>query len=177
MQKLGLTGNICSGKSQAEEIFKKKGYKVIDLDVVAHKLLENNEEIKNHFKTLDRKIIGEIVFSNKSEKKFLENILHPELYEFVKNEIKKDYDKILVSGALLYEAGFDKLFDKIIFIDAPYDIRLQRLIKRNNLDEISAKKRLDSQNDNNKEKADFIIDNSKTIENLEKSIDLILKDF
>ncbi len=174
MQKLGLTGNICAGKSEAEEIFKNKGFMVIDLDKTAHRFLENSEEIKNHFKTLDRKKIAEIVFSDPDEKKYLESILHPMLFDFVQNELKKDYDKILVSGALLYEAGFDKLFDKMIFIDAPYDIRLQRLMKRNNLDEAAAKKRMDCQNDRNKSLADFIIDNSKSIEELKKAIDLIL---
>ena len=152
MLKLGLTGNICAGKSEVEKILESKGYKVIDLDKVAHKFLENNKEIENHFKTLDRKKIAQIV---------------------VLDEFKKDYEKIVISGALLYEAEFDKLFDKIIYIDAPYEIRLKRLIKRNNLDEASALKRMNAQNDN-KNKADIIINNSGTIEDLKKAIDLIL---
>ena len=173
MLKLGLTGNICAGKSEVEKILESKGYKVIDLDKVAHKFLENNKEIENHFKTLDRKKIAQIVFSDMNEKKFLENILHPLIHEFVLDEFKKDYEKIVISGALLYEAEFDKLFDKIIYIDAPYEIRLKRLIKRNNLDEASALKRMNAQNDN-KNKADIIINNSGTIEDLKKAIDLIL---
>ena len=75
---------------------------------------------------------------------------------------------------MLFEAGFDKLFDKIIFIDAPYEMRLKRLMKRNNLDLKSAEIRLNAQNDNNKMKADYIIDNSKTIQDLEEAIDSIL---
>ncbi|MBQ8476429.1 dephospho-CoA kinase [bacterium] len=174
MQKLGLTGNICAGKSEVENILEKKGYKVIDLDKIAHKFLENNSEIKNHFHTLDRKIIGNIVFSNPDEKKYLESILHPLLYNFVLEEFKKNYEKIVISGALLYEAGFDKLFDKIIFIDAPYDIRLKRLIKRNNLSEKEAKQRLDAQNNTHKTRADYVIENNSTLRELENAINSIL---
>ncbi len=174
MLKLGLTGNIASGKSQVEKMLENKGYKVIDLDIVAHEFLENNEQIKTHFKTLDRKIIANIVFSNANEKKYLESILHPLIYDFILEEFKKDYEKIVISGALLYEAGFDKLFDKIIFVDANYETRLKRLMARNNLDEKPAKQRLDAQNNNYKLKADYIIENNSTLEDLKKAIDLIL---
>ena len=174
MLKFGLTGNICSGKSQAEKIFEDKGFKVVDLDEVSHKFLENNENILKHFKTLDRKKIADIVFSNEDEKKYLESILHPLLYDFVLEEFKKDYDKIVISGALLYEANFDKLFDKIIFVDAPYELRLKRLMERNNLDKANAQKRLNAQNDKNKAKADYIIENTGSIKELEKAINSIL---
>ncbi|MBR2068737.1 MAG: dephospho-CoA kinase [Candidatus Gastranaerophilales bacterium] len=174
MQKLGLTGNICAGKSQVEAILEKKGYKVIDLDKISHKFLENNEEIKNHFKTLDRKIIAGIVFSDSSEKKFLESIIHPLLYNYILEEFKKDYEKIVISGALLYEAGFDKLFDKIFFVDAPYDTRLERLMKRNNLSQKEAEKRLQAQNTNYKNHADYIIENNSSLDDLEKTINSIL---
>jgi dephospho-CoA kinase len=177
MIKLGLTGNICSGKSEVEKIIENKGLKVIDLDKISHKLLENNSEIYEHFKTLNRKEIAQIVFSDIKEKKFLENIIHPLLYDFILDEFKKDYDIIVISGALIYEAEFDKLFDKIIFVDAPYEIRLQRLIKRNNLSMDESKKRLNCQNDSNKSKADFIIENNGSIEELKKSTYLILSNF
>lgn len=174
MLKLGLTGNIASGKSEVEKILKNKGYKVIDLDIVSHEFLENNSEIYEHFKTLDRNTIAKIVFSDVKEKEYLESVLHPLLYKFVLEEFKKNYSKIVISGALLYEAGFNKLFDKIIFVDAPYEIRLKRLIKRNNLSESEAGKRLNCQNNNYKNQADFVLENIGTIEELEKSINLIL---
>ena len=174
MQKLGLTGNICAGKSQVEKILEKRGYKVIDLDVISHKFLENNSEIFEHFKTLDRKKIANIVFSNEKEKKFLEDILHPMLYNFILEEFKNNYDKLVISGALLFEAGFDKLFDKIIYVDAPYDIRLERLMKRNSLDKVSARKRLDCQNSNYKNYADIVINNIGTPQELEQTINSIL---
>lgn len=174
MKKLGLTGNICAGKSQVEKILEKKGYKVIDLDEIAHKFLENNNEIKEHFKTLDRKRIAKIVFSNQNEKKYLESIIHPKLYDFILEEFKKDYDKIAISGALLFEANFDKLFDEIIFIDAPYELRLERLMKRNNLNMEDARTRLNTQNIDNKSKANYIIENAASLDDLEKAINSIL---
>ena len=177
MFKLGITGNIASGKSQVEKILENNGFKVYDLDIVAHEFLKNNNKIYNHFHTLDRKKIAEIVFSDENEKKYLESILHPLLYNFVLDEFKKNYNKIAISGALLFEAGFDKLFDKIIFVDAPYDIRLKRLMNRNNLSENTAKLRLNVQNNNYKNKADYIIQNSTTLDDLKKTINLILLDF
>ena len=174
MLKLGLTGNICAGKSEVEKLFQKRGYEVIDLDIVSHKFLEESTEIYEHFKTRERSVISKIVFSDTKEKIYLESVLHPMLYDFVLGEFNKNYDKILISGALLYEAGFDKLFDKIIFVDAPYETRLLRLIKRNNFSNKEAELRLNSQNDNYKNCADYIIENDDSIEKLEKSIDLIL---
>ena len=174
MLKLGLTGNICAGKSQVENILEKKGFKVIDLDKISHNFLENNNEIYEHFKTLDRKKIAEIVFSDNNEKKYLESILHPLIYDYVLNEFKKDYNSIVISGALLYEAGFDKLFDKIIYVDAPYDMRLKRLMKRNNFNEDEARKRLNVQNNQNKTRADYVIENIGTIEDLKNAINSIL---
>ena len=64
----------------------------------------------------------------------------------------------------MYEAGFDKLFDKIIYVDAKKDIRLDRLMKRNSLSKEDALLRIESQKDN-KNKADFVIDNNDSVEN------------
>ena len=177
MVKIGLTGNIASGKSELEKIIKNKGFKVIDLDETVHFLFENDKEIKaqilKEFKTLNRKEISNIVFNNLERKKVLENIIHPKLKEIIKN---LEDEKVFVSAALIYEAGFDYLFNKIIYVDAPYELRLKRLMKRNNLTIEQAQKIMNSQK-NNKDKADFIIENSSTLdvleENFNKIIDLI----
>ena len=73
----------------------------------------------------------------------------------------------------MYEAGFDKLFDKIIYVDAKKDIRLDRLMKRNSLSKEDALLRIESQKDN-KNKADFVIDNNDSVENLEIKVNSIL---
>ena len=177
MLKVGITGNIASGKSQVENIIKKLGYIVFDLDIISHKLLENNSDVKalilKEFNTLDRKIIGNIIFNNKEKKEKLEKIIHPKLKEFCINEFNKDNKIVFISGALLYESSFDSLFDKIIYVDANKDLRIERLIKRNNLTKEEALLRINSQQ-NNKSKADFIIENNSDLNELEAKVNSIL---
>ena len=171
MLKIGLTGNIASGKSEVEKILSDMGYYVHDLDKITHKLYESsdiNKKIMKEFNTTDRKKISQIVFSDKNKLKTLENIIHPELKKFILN-LKSD-EIVFVSGALIYEAGFDYLFDKIIFVDSSYETRFLRLKKRNNLSYEEAKIRMDIQNPDNKSKADFIIENNSTIDNLKKQV-------
>jgi len=183
MFKIGLTGNICAGKTEVEKILAQLNYKIVDLDIVSHNLLENNEKIRHQifeeFKTLNRKEIAKIVFSDANKKQILENIIHPELKKYILNLFQENYKIIFVSGALLYETKFNEFFDKIIYIDAPYEIRLNRLMKRNDLNMEDAKLRLNSQNNQFKNKADYIIENDENIDLLKikvmKIISLINK--
>lgn len=177
MIKIGLTGAIASGKSEAEKILKRI-LPVVDLDIVSHKILEEDarEEILKEFNTLNRKEIGKVVFQDIEKRKKLEEIIHPRLKTYVLNffEEKKDKKAVVVSGALLYEAGFFPLFDKTIFIDAPKNIRLERLQKRNSLNREDALIRINSQKNEGKTKADFIIQNTGTIEELKEKIKQIV---
>ena len=180
MLKVGISGKIASGKSEVENILQFLGYNVFDLDKISHNLLENNEKIKEQilaeFKTLDRKKLGKIIFDDINQKQKLENIIHPELKETILeifNENKKE-KVVFISGALLFKTGFDKLFDKTIFISADDEIRLERLIKRNNLSKKEALSRLNLQDDGNK--ADYIIENNNNIENLKTEIQKLLKE-
>ena len=80
---------------------------------------------------------------------------------------------IFISGALLFKSGFYKFFDKTIFVNAKDEIRLARLMKRNNLTKENALQRLNSQDDGSL--ADFIIDNNQDINSLEEKIKNIIK--
>ena len=179
MLKVGISGKIASGKSEVENILQKLNYKVFDLDILVHKLFDEDEnikeKIKNKFNTLDRKEIASIVFSNENKKKALEDILYPKLKEIILNifDENKNEEIIFISGALLFKSGFYKLFDKTIFINADDKIRLERLMKRNNLDKNIAQKRLNLQDDGSL--ADFIIENNGDIEKLNKNISDIIK--
>lgn len=179
MLKVGISGKIASGKSEVENILQKLNYKVFDLDILVHKLFDENEDIKvkikNEFNTLDRKQIASIIFSDKNKKKILENILYPKLKEIISDIFNKNKNEemIFISGALLFKSGFYKLFDKTIFINANDEIRLKRLMKRNNLDKDEAKKRLNLQDDGSL--ADFVIENNDDIEKLSKNISDIIK--
>lgn len=175
MIKVAIVGNIASGKSTVEEYIQKKGFKVYDSDKIAHSILAKSKEVLNFFGTIDRKKIAEIVFSNPEKLKKLESIIHP----LVKKEFEIIFEQsapiVFISVPQLFEAGFEKMFDKIIYVTANDDIRLERLIKRNSYSIEEAKKRIQAQNElKKKEKSDFIIENNSSYEVLEQQVTKIL---
>jgi dephospho-CoA kinase len=196
MLKVAITGNIASGKSTVEKFLTEKGYKVLDTDELAHEFLKEDfikKEFSSIFQGFDifenseisRQKLGKIVFLNDNLRKELESILHPK----IKNEIgrffrqqEKQGEKIalkciFVSVPLLFEAKFENIFDKIILIYADDKIRLQRLIQRNGLSSEDAKIRLNSQisQDEKTSKADYVIYNNTSIDELYQNIDEVLK--
>lgn len=172
MIKVAITGNIASGKSVVESYLRELGYKVFDTDKIAHKILENSFEVKKIFGTSDRKEIANIVFSNKEKLKQLEAIIHPEVKKEILNLFKLNEKIIFISVPQLFESGFNKLFDKVIFISADDNLRLERLIKRNNLTKEEALKRISAQNKEEEKisKSDFILYNNGDIESLKNEI-------
>ncbi|MBD5402985.1 dephospho-CoA kinase [bacterium] len=188
MLKIAIVGNIASGKSTAEKVLYSLGYSVLDTDKVSHQLLSDSEIVKKEFKAFDvfdsggnicRDKLGQLIFFNPELKFKLENILHP----LVRVEIEKFFEQknnenlVFVSIPLLFEAGMEELFDKILFIYTDDDIRLKRLISRNNYSVEYAKIRMDSQisQDEKIHKADWVIYNNSTVEDLEKEILSLVK--
>lgn len=182
MLKIAITGNIASGKSQVER-YLAEIYPVYDTDKIAHKVLD---EIKDFYGydvftsgKIDRKKLGKLVFSNPELKKKLEMIIHPQVKEILNNIFEKHKnDKfVFVSVPLLFETGFDGMFDKIILVTTDEKTRLERLMKRDNLTEEEALKRINSQISEKEkiEKSDFIIKNKSDIQNLETQIKKVLE--
>lgn len=183
MIKYAITGNIASGKSEVEKILIAKGYKVFDTDIIAHEILNSSKEIIVKFKNYDvfengiisRKKMGYLVFSNNILKKELENIIHPQIKIRIQNIFNENNNEnhLFISVPLLFEANMQDLFDKIILIKCNEQIRLNRLIKRNNLTKQQAILRISSQiNEQEKEKlSDYVIINNSTIYNLKEQID------
>ena len=167
MLKIAITGNIASGKSEVEKIIA-QDFPVFDADKIAHKILGN----------VDRRALGEKVFSDPVARKKLEDYIHPK----VKDEILKIFCEsqnkyVFVSIPLLFETGFDKLFDKIIFVQCDDKLRLERLMKRNNFTKEQALKRMNAQmpQDDKINKSDFVIHNNSTKEELAEQVNEFLK--
>lgn len=191
MKKIAITGNIASGKSQVEKELISLGYKVADTDKINHEILENDkitiQEIKNAFSDCDildeqgklsREKIGKIVFSDKEKKQILEGILHKKIYEKLEAFYEKNKDEklVFISIPLLFEAKQEDKFDKIVFISANEELRLKRLIERNNYDIEYAKKRISAQEKEQIkiEKSDFVIYNNSDLSNLKNQIEKVL---
>lgn len=184
MLKYAITGNIASGKSEVEKILRDKGFAVVDTDDIAHGILESSDAVKSEFGKfdiltdgrIDRKKLGALVFSNPEMLNKLESIIHP----LVKNRLLKifngDFDTVFVSVPQLFEAGFEGMFDGILYIYADKNIRLKRLMQRNNLSESEALARLNAQipDEEKKDKSDYVIENNGGLNALNEQIERFL---
>ena len=175
-----ITGSIGTGKTTIANIFKDKGFKVYDADVIVHDLYKDKEILKkvelvfpSAFKEgkMDSKVIANIIFNNKDKKQELESFIHP----LVREEIMK-LDNCLVEVPLLFESKMEDIFDKIILVYCNKEEQIKRVMKRNNLSSEEAILRINSQIDiEEKVKlSDFVIINEGTIENINKQVDDII---
>lgn len=147
---IGLTGKSCSGKNEAGNILARAGLEVWDLDRIAHRGLEENREAVTAVFGPDtsRAAIGRIVFSDPDKRRQLEDILYPWLEKKIISWRKANPDGVLViNGALLHRAGFHLLCDSIIYIDAPFGVRLGRALQRDGVTEEQFRLREGSQDD------------------------------
>lgn len=138
MKVIGLTGKACSGKNYISKIFLDRGYNVIDVDKLGHQALINKQkEVVNAFNDniltndiIDRKKLGNIVFSSKEKLRLLESIVHPEIKNMCKNIINNSKKDIIINAAILQRGKLVDLCDHVIFVSAPFIIRYRRSKKR-----------------------------------------------
>ncbi len=192
VKKIGITGNIASGKSQVENYISQLGYKVIDADKISHEILNRDKEVilqvKNIFRdenifnpdnSVSRTKLAEIIFNYPEKKKEFEKIIHAKIKEKINEILNNTHNEnfIFISAALLFEAKWENDFDKIIFISAPLNIRLDRLIKRNGYNKDYALKRIMAQEceEEKIKKSDYIIVNDSDLKTLEAKTKSVLE--
>ena len=179
MKIIGLTGGIGSGKSSILNLFKKKNISCFNTDFIAKQLMDNElkEKIKTLFGTdiykkgeLNRKKISKIVFNDKEKLSLINSLVHPEVRSEFKDFIKKNKkDKFIVyETALLFETGFYEKCDFIILVIAPFQKRIHRIIKRDNLLKSDIIKRINNQWPDEKkvDLSDYILNNDNWKETL-----------
>ena len=149
---IGIAGLIGSGKSEALKFFRNKNIPTVDLDLESRKLIKKDAPcykkiikkfgtgILNKNSTINRKKLREIIVNNKTKRKELNKIVHPELLAKVKAICKTNSIQgkriIVFEGALIStKTKLGNLLDKIIFIDAPKEVLVKRIKKRDVLDE------------------------------------------
>ena len=139
---IGLTGAAASGKSAVLDRFRELGAFCVSTDALAKEVLTSGacyNRILQSFGpgvflkdgSIDRKKLAKEVFSDKSKRKLLESILHPEILNHTLALIKRSHEKmIIVEVPLLFEAGLEKCFALTVCVDAPRDLRLKRAVAR-----------------------------------------------
>ncbi|HEX6316085.1 MAG TPA: dephospho-CoA kinase [Gemmatimonadaceae bacterium] len=158
---VGLTGNIASGKSEVAHIFSDLGATVIDADELAREVVRPGtpalaairerwgERVLHPDGTLNRAALRAIVFSSESDRQDLNAIVHPEvkrLRDTLIDEARERGDRVVVASIpLLFEAGLQGEFDRIILVDAPDETRLDRLVHRRGLSPAEATRMMAAQ--------------------------------
>ncbi len=186
---IGITGSIACGKSTVSDYLKEKGYTIIDADKLGHVAL-TSEDVKRRLSEtfganilvnneISREVLGKLVFGNDNNLKKLNNIIHPKIKELILKlqEEHENEDLVFLDIALLYEANFVDLVEKVAVVYVDEDIQLKRLMIRNSLSKGEALKRIESQM-SPQEKAslgDFVINNSYRKEDTFQQIDEILE--
>ena len=180
MKKVGITGNIGSGKSYVCKMFERLGIPVFYSDDETKKLYlipSVKELIVNRFGeevyfedgTLNRKLLSYHLFKNEEAMKFIESVLYPALNQHFDEWCEQQTSPyVLYESAILFEKNYGKYFDKIIFVSAPEDIRLQRVMERDDCTEenVRSRMRLQMSEETKISKADFVIynDGDKALE-------------
>lgn len=186
MLKIGLTGGIGAGKTTVSNQFLELGVPVIDTDVIARELVTPGsaalEEIADAFGekvltrggSLDRKHLGQLVFSNDAARKKLEAILHPRIRKealYRIKALKASYCILVVP--LLIETDFIGLVDKVLVVDASDHNRIERIKARSGLSETEVRRILEAQTSRSERLsiADYVIENDGTAAELQAKVD------
>ena len=187
MKIIGLTGGIGSGKSSVLEIFKKIGISTYNADESAKKLISSDKKIIYSIKQLfgediydenelNSKLVSKIVFNDKEKLKSLNSIIHPAVAIDFNNFCLKHRDEtyIVKEAAIIFETKTENLFNKIIYVKAPKEIRVDRVMQRDNLSRDDVLNRIQNQINETSiiDKCDFIIDNINFSELEEKVIEI-----
>jgi phosphopantetheine adenylyltransferase/dephospho-CoA kinase len=187
---IGLTGGIASGKSTASKYFAERGAYVIDSDKLGHRAYEPGTEaftavartfgpdVVGADGRIDRKVLGGKVFGKPEELKKLTDIVWPEIRRLTQIEIatalEEDPDRIVVlEAAVMLEAGWNRSTDEVWVVIVDPDVAVQRAVARDGVDEAAVRARIAAQLTNAERiaRADVVIDNSGTLEELLMKLD------
>ena len=194
MKIIGLTGGIGSGKSTVSEYLASKGIKIIDADRISHEITEKGSpilpvlagsfgsDIINADGSLNRKLLAARAFASEESGALLNGIMHGAIFELTDSRIaaieKEGKDGIVFLDApLLFEAGMDAKADETWLVHADKDIRIERVKRRDNLSEAEIIARMERQMSDEEKlsRADCVLDNSGTTQELYAQVDELLE--
>lgn len=189
---LGLIGGIGSGKSQAAAAFARRGGLTIDADQLGHQALRQPEIRRRIVERWGRRILdesgeivrhelGKVVFASNEDREALEEIVHPWIGEAIRAEITRAQDDpgvkfIVLDAAIMIEAGWHEVCDKLVFVDVPREIRLERVARSRGWSEEKLALREQAQLPLTRKasRADHRLDNSQDLAHLQHQVDELL---
>lgn len=193
--RIGLTGGIASGKSTVSRMLHENGVFVSDADEAARAVVlpgepalaevvaAFGEQVLQADGSLDRAVLGRIVFGQPDKLKRLESILHPAIRRHMMEEMDRaeaEHPGRLVAAdiPLLFETGQDSSYEGVLVVYVPVHIQLERLMARNGMEREEALRRIGLQMDleEKKRRADWVIDNSGTEEQTREQVLRFLAD-
>ena len=186
-RRIGLTGGIASGKSSVGGWLKQQGIPVLDADVYSHRALAAGTEASKTVlfrygaqvasgtsAGIDRAALGRIVFNNRSERQWLEELVHPLVHQAFSADLSVHCEEpvVVLMIPLLFETGLERLCSETWVVSCSPKQQLARLIDRDGLSKREAQSRIASQMplEQKKRMADHVIDNSQTYIELIQSL-------
>lgn len=195
MIKVAITGSAGSGKTLVCNRFKSLGLDVIFLDALAREVVTPGsvalQKIAGHFGkkvlspngTLNRKVLRQIMINDAQDRKIIERFIHPRITELMNRQVseaeKRGETLILVEVPLLFEKRIEKQFHVVILVAADQDVKVKRLMDRDNISRRDALGLLNVQmtDDQKRDRADFIITNNGFRDEVFQSVDRIFQRF
>jgi dephospho-CoA kinase len=188
---IGLTGGIASGKSTVSKMLVELGADYIDADLVGHQIYQPGKEAWQEIidtwgedlllpdQTINRQKLGAIVFSAPEALARLNQITHPRIKAELKKEIdlrkksESDVKALVIEAAILIEANWHPLFDKIWVVITDEKTAIDRLAKSKGMTPEQARARIDAQlsNEERKKYADVVIENNGSLEEVLKQVE------
>jgi len=195
--KVGLTGGIGSGKTAVSDLFEKLGVPVIDTDIIARELVDNDAEVLREITdtfgrdilnlngSLNRKKLAQLVFKVKQNKQRLEQILHPRIQREVSEQLQALAEKpeapayAIIVVPLLIEAHYHALIDRVLVVMCDEQTRIERVRQRDNRSLNEIQSIIDNQVDDQKRQqaADDIIENNSDRKNLAIQVEALHKKY
>ena len=191
MKVFGLTGGIACGKGTVSRMFRELGAAVVDADAIAHEIIVPDtpawRELVQTFGraillpdgTVDRKKLGEIVFADPAARAKLNAITHPRIALEIQRRLaelaRAGHQVAIVEAALIGETDAAAAFDAVIVVHADRSAQVARLAARDGLSEGQVRSRIEAQMPaaEKKELADYVIDNSGTMEETRKQVEAL----
>lgn len=182
---VGLTGGIGSGKTAVSDFFEKLGIVVVDADLCSRVVVEKGKpallKIEQKFGSnilledgnLNRTLLRQKIFSNPEDKSWLESLLHPLIFEELMRQLEQASSPyVILSSPLLVESGQNTICNRILLVDVPESVQIQRTLLRDNESRQQVESIMKSQASRQErlDKADDVIENTGTLEQLEKTV-------